>query len=136
MTDLVERVLAVIGETEQYAKDTMSTNGRASILGGDWLPAQWVYEDGRIRTAERRGVLVVAATWAREGAHISHNDPAAILRRCAADRKIVDLYRIGLNALSVAQGTILAGACKVRLGAYEKAVRALADGYGITVEEQ
>jgi hypothetical protein len=80
------------------------------------------------------GTLVVKWTWPYEAVHIAHNDPASVLRRCAADREIVDLYLATRTALEAAQGTVLAGACKVRLGAYENVLRALAEGYGLTAE--
>lgn len=62
-------------------------------------------------------------------------DPTTVLRHCAAHRKVVHHYEIGLDALAVAEGTILAGACKVRLGAYENVIRALAEGYDLSTDD-
>lgn len=115
----------------------MSTNGRASILGGDWLPAQWVYEGGRIRTAEKRSVMVVAATWVHEGEHIVRHDPHAELRRCAADRRIVEYYRDAHDDLARHQTLeyepSIEGHAEARGFAEGAAdiLRILAEGYGI-----
>lgn len=68
-------------------------------------------------------------------AHILRHDPASVLRRCAADRKIVEHWQATKTALDAAEGTILAGAGRVRLGAYDNVLLALAEGYGITEED-
>ena len=53
------------------------------------------------------------------------------LRRCAADRKMVEIYKGALVAVEVSKGTILAAATKLRLGAYQKMIDQLARGYGL-----
>jgi Family of unknown function (DUF6221) len=129
MNDLVERLLDAIGETEKIACVAAGTRTGSWEVEEfepthvDAVPASTWVDDGD------EGIAAVNGSY--RASHIAHNDPTAVQRRCAADRKIIDLYRVGLDALSVAEGTILAGACKVRLGAYEKAVKALAEGYGI-----
>jgi uncharacterized CHY-type Zn-finger protein len=54
-----------------------------------------------------------------------------VLRFCQAHQEIVDHWVATKNALTAAKGTILAGACKVRLGAYDNVLRSLARAYGI-----
>lgn len=61
--------------------------------------------------------------------------PNAILRRCAADRKIVEHWQITKAALDAAEGVVLQDTLKVRLGAYYYALTALAEGYGLTEED-
>lgn len=53
----------------------------------------------------------------------------ALLDLCEAHTAILDLWRAGHNAFKAAEGTILAGAAKVRLGAYEKTVRTVGLAY-------
>lgn len=63
--------------------------------------------------------------------HIIWHDPSHVLRVCQAHREIVEHWQATKDALSAAEGTILAGACRVRLGAYENVLKALAGAYGL-----
>lgn len=56
---------------------------------------------------------------------------AEYLRFCQAHREIVEHWQATKNALEAAEGTILAGACRVRLGAYDNVLKALASAYGL-----
>lgn len=52
-----------------------------------------------------------------------------LLARCEAQDAVLGLWGIAQDVLAVSQGTILAGGAKVRVGAYEKAVRGTALAY-------
>lgn len=88
MTDLVPHLLAAIAETEAVARAA--------------TPGPWEYEGDDVTDGEMysvhdgaHGDLVgntVAYTRDRQVpnmVHIVRNDPVAVLRRCAADRKLV-----------------------------------------------
>jgi len=58
--------------------------------------ADWYYEDGFVR-ARREDDMVATGSQdfleRKQGEHIALNDPASVLRRCAADRKLLTLHR-------------------------------------------
>jgi hypothetical protein len=125
--DLAARVLAAIDETERTAQAAVGS------LTGSWsvepfepsrpeaVPASAWVDDGD------EGIATVNGSFRAE--HIAHNDPAAVLRRCAADRKIVHRYQklASLPNKSYAQSSAL--------DAYRSVLYSLAEGYGITTEE-
>lgn len=83
MTDLVTRLREAIDETERVAREAgarWSLEGdRDELLldfGGHTTSAIGWYEDDALRPAEAR--------------HIVRQNPQVTLRRCAADRKILD----------------------------------------------
>jgi hypothetical protein len=61
--------------------------------------------------------------------HIARHDPARVLREVEARRRLIDQYEAMRAGVEAAAGTILAGAAKVRLGAYEMAVKIMALPY-------
>jgi hypothetical protein len=61
--------------------------------------------------------------------HIARHDPARVLREVEARRRLIDQYEAMRAGAEAAAGTILAGAAKVRLGAYEMAVKIMAMPY-------
>jgi hypothetical protein len=78
--DLAGKLLAAIGETERIAQEA----------GGVWslltIPAWSLPGDsGEVNLGDK--VLVTPVP--ESAAHIARHDPASVLRRCAADRKIV-----------------------------------------------
>lgn len=62
-------------------------------------------------------------------------DADLVLRLCQAHREIVEHWQATKVALDAAEGTILAGACRVRLGAYGNVLKALARAYDLDSEE-
>jgi hypothetical protein len=62
-------------------------------------------------------------------AHMARHDPDRELREVMAKLRIIDHYIATQTALTAAKGTTLEAALKVRLGAYENAVRMLAAIY-------
>ena len=94
--DLAARVLAAIEEAEQIA--------RASGGGDRLLPrgVSWRREPMTIaayhpgwshRVVGGYDSAVVDEAHETVARHIAHNDPATVLRRCAADRKLVEYVR-------------------------------------------
>lgn len=88
--DLVRQILAAIEETERLAGATIATVNPAK---GRWVVA------GEYGTEVRdsRGHLIVKHSWPNEIAHIIHNDPVSVLRRCAADRRMVEAVQRGIT---------------------------------------
>jgi hypothetical protein len=59
----------------------------------------------------------------------AHYDSRRVLAECEAKRRIVEQYEAMQAGVQAAEGTILVGAAKVRLGAYEMTLRFLAPVY-------
>lgn len=79
MTDLITRLLEAIGETERLAREAS--------------PGPWrAYRDSRgacvVFGDEQRVVVDTYAS--HDERHILRNDPPTVLRRCAADRKLIE----------------------------------------------
>lgn len=146
--DLAARVLAAIEETEQIAREAIGPGGNPRIgTAGQWNAYLEGGDDGwAIESDDAAGAscIVGAETMA---SHIAHHDPAATLRRCEADRKIVERYQVAARLLNRLNERAKAGI--VRLTERERQERAtegiranearavlvlLAKGYGITTE--
>lgn len=92
MSDLVSRLIAAIEETERLA-----TNCEGREWGHRFGPApdgeepeHWV---AGVPTSDTIAICGEDYTMARHhAAHIAHNDPTAVLRRCAADRRRLELH--------------------------------------------
>jgi hypothetical protein len=130
VTDLVRQILSAIEKAERLAHATIATVNPAK---GRWVVA------GECGTEVRdsRGHLIVKHSWPNEIAHIIHNDPVSVLRRCAADRRRLERHRPGLNALGNRQ---VCGYDRYPPDADTDwpcpDVLDLADSYGITQKEQ
>ncbi|MFF4848762.1 DUF6221 family protein [Streptomyces sp. NPDC001194] len=104
---------------------------RASKVTGRWV---YALELQRVRD----GDYVVANTGSAYGWHIEANDPAAVLRRCAADRKILEVHAYSGGSY---EPYACAGCGHDDMGALVEhcndceTLQALAEGYGITDEE-
>ena len=96
MPDLAEWLETAIGELEQAAE--LATTG-------PWVATSHGFVD--VVPSSSSGAFVASAAYAypdgssdpilqADAEHIALNDPAAVLRRCAADRKILDLVRRGI----------------------------------------
>lgn len=115
MSDLVSRLLAAIEEAERNAEKM------AQI--------RWFFTQAR-----RSGQTVMAEYFTR-------NDPAAVLRRCAVDRKLLELHaQVPTHEGSTKTGCKLclweySWGCDVQEGICDT-VKIVAEGYGISVEEE
>jgi len=114
VTDLAAAIRAAIDETEQDARSAWQENWR------------WYAEDKTVMThvdqsGEWDGYRVTGTR--ADAQHIARHDPAAVLRRVAADRKILELH--------AGSGDV----CDAHDASYEtvdcETVLALADAYGI-----
>lgn len=89
--DLATRLLAAIEETEAYAL-ALTRGGRT----GEWTAL--TTPRGDFRVLDELGYSVIEHTDVNSDpwfttVHVALNDPAATLRRCAADRKIVEIHK-------------------------------------------
>lgn len=129
MSDLVSRLLAAIEETEQAAR---------ACGGAPWVddvPAMVHVDPVAIRDSKwSLGHLgyVASADNSPIGdayrAHIVRNDPASVLRRCAADRRLLK------RLVEVSNPQYLKHSPGVQV-LVEFTLGQLAAGYGISVEE-
>lgn len=93
MSDLISRLLTAIEEAEEDARD-------ASTWGDDWSVADHVAPPWGEDTPD--DVILAAgkpvATMNTEyggclaASHVARNDPAAVLRRCAADKRVLERH--------------------------------------------
>lgn len=140
MDDLVPQILAAIEATETDARQAC---GRKP--GGDaWTiaevpPGRWgqdeqdteVIIDGKpvVRCDYEYGGVLFAE-------HIARHDPASVLRRCAADRKLLELHaQVPTHEGSTETGCKLclweySWGCDVQAGICDT-VSILAEGYGV-----
>jgi hypothetical protein len=125
MDDLTTRLLAAIEETERDAKDMPYDRP------GQWwvekTPKKLAWgESSRIYIESSGGTIAEVDDEAALAAdHLARQDPNRVLRRCAADRKIVAEAR-GLSDGVLKDDPVAA------LG--DLVLALLADGYGITEE--
>lgn len=136
VNDLTTRLLAAIEATEFTAKaaspGTWDFDGDEEVSEdvGDW-PVAYV-----------RGAMQAPGTQAANGGHIAANDPDTVLRRCAADRKMVNLH--ATTVFETIRGNPKYGrdywceTCHVPGDQggrnWCETLRLLAEGYGITEE--
>lgn len=126
MPDLHDWISQQIDEREALAR-------RASRNGAAWtvdLPMRTIRADDDFAVAETSG------PWAW---HIAANDPAAVLRRCAADRKILEIHAYSGG---VYEPYACTGCGHDDMGAWVEhandceTLQALAEGYGLTDDER
>jgi hypothetical protein len=149
MPDLVERLLATIDAKARRAE---------AALRSTWTVAEWEktmvvsngpHMDGWVTYGGNDGFdggVVNAAT----AAFIADNDPQTVLRRCAADRRMIERYLQASKTQSETSALLFQGRpasehaallhAQIEAGVaartWVRAVRDLADGYGITDTEE
>ncbi len=138
MPDLVEWLETAISEREEAAKNAGGMRWVTSVPG-------MVHVDPRQQAdnyyAFRTQGYVATVESPAHGEHLRLNDPAAVLRRCAADRKIIDEYREAQAAernyaemewppSMQERGRLERSDAAARTRAMYFAVEALAAGYG------
>lgn len=128
MSDLVERLDAVITELENAAREAKWSGEWRSTRNND-MPL--VCADVTLVNSEGEFLEYVATDVERSTAvHIALHDPETELRRCAAERKTLALHRVEEPEQDRLRG--FCAHCGWRFPCPD--VRNLAEGYGITEE--
>jgi len=124
--DLSTRLLEAITKAERAEVDALLETKTSWSLTDDGEGHEVHCECGWLLAGDGDELLVLARR------HVAqHGEPGSPLRLCKAHREIVEHWQANQNGLEAVEGTILAAACKVRLGAYDNVLKALAHGYGI-----
>lgn len=139
MSDIAEKLLKAIEAKEVLALATTSLNWKRhdTHVDSGGHCAVVMNED----SGDQRPLVAWLPTFTFPGWHvpgpwanaefIADNDPAAVLRRCAADRRIIDRYLKVIEAIETAEYTLT---LKVQATVYENTIRDLARGYGLEVD--
>lgn len=137
MSDLHTRIAAAIDRAEQVARDVIDAIGDSPWVV-EYLPTTQRITNARAYVIAETHVGSPLpgnrALWAPEPEHIALNDPAAVLRRCAADRRVLERHQ----HYTIPAGYDGAGMpnCN-RCNGYEwpcDEIEDLADRYGIEVQ--
>lgn len=120
MSDLVSRLLAAIDETERLAREAIDperpgthwhwvTNETDTPVAAGELAEAQNHQSISLRTIEEFetrsvGILPAFLLYGQDvnpgaGEHIVRNDPAAVLRRCAADKAAALWFKAGMDRL-------------------------------------
>jgi hypothetical protein len=83
--------------TQQIDRVGASARAAEKEQGRDWR-TRWEANGDYFEIIDDSGLLVADQAQPGASAHIALNDPAAILRRCAADRRILARHRLDPNA--------------------------------------
>jgi hypothetical protein len=121
--DLATRLLAAI--------DAKDATARAAAAG---TVPDWMGDGTDVISGDGHDYLSVAYSLGGPATaiHIAENDPACVIRRCAADRKIVELHGGGGHECSVFDHTGNPDFCHYVLeGDNCSTMLLLAEGYGI-----
>lgn len=129
MTDLRDKITAAIDRAEQVARATADVHdipewtAMAGVQGWDVL----------IDDPKHRYIIAIGAS-EEEALHIVLNDPAAVLRRCAADRRVLERHRTPAAVPIEDPGPYTCVACAGLAVWPCDDIRDLADRYGIELE--
>lgn len=133
--DLAARILEAIDRTEEIAR---AVDDNSAPWDG-----QWKSQYGLVVRTYNGWVLVHGTDAAplRTGLarHIAHNDPATVLRRCAADRRILNAHLTDVLSDTLYGRLYSCHTCHRFTDEgtprwWCETLLALADGYGITVD--
>lgn len=121
MSDLTEQLRAVIEQTEWIAEHAVT----------DSYDSHWREKGGnQIGVFTRRDHVVATFPIIGPIRHVIRHDPAAVLLRCAADRKLLDAYE---EIKAQHDRDEEESGVRGYLYGVEAAVKLLAEGYGIEV---
>ncbi|MFE9064951.1 DUF6221 family protein [Streptomyces violaceusniger] len=133
MCDLHAWISQQIGTTERLAVKA------AQCTANEWEAVCSLILTVRTESDERvAGEAVIESsfhTFDEALLHTARHDPAAVLRRCVADRKILDLYKVTKQIAEQSDDPNvmdLINAARQNLPALTSVVRSLAEGYGWT----
>jgi hypothetical protein len=123
--ELCTALRAALDETERLAK-AVKPLGYTDVMGGERVPETFLI--ARLRAAGEDGYPQRHADPAAK-AHFAHHDPASVLRRVAADRRVLDRHQN--------DGSDFCVYCTDNWAVVWPCVEIvdLADRYGITTEE-
>ncbi len=139
MSDLVSRLLAAIEAKEQKAQKAIAAKNVHCHVSSGPAGAEWTAYDGMVIgeneeplwDCEGSDTLCMAPEVAE---HVACNDPAAVLRRCAADRRLLARHKpLELSRETICEecspgGFLVGWPCPT--------VQIFAEGLGISVEEE
>ncbi|MES9522430.1 DUF6221 family protein [Streptomyces capoamus] len=137
MPDLHGWITQQITHLEALCRSTDKEHSR------DWI-ATWVASTDDFELLDSNGTLVARSLLPGAAGLLAIHDPAAVLRRCAADRKILDLHKPLATTWSdyyACAGCGYDGAdyCSEPVTEHVNdcpTLLALADGYGLTEEQR
>lgn len=136
----VEKLLAAIAEAERLAHEAAQVRSwwNRKPIGSAWEDA-----GGNVLDSND------AALWDDAGsdshrmpdaasAFIAHNDPAAVLQRCAADRRLIERYQFHENRYrNRVEASHTNRACRIDVYfAVCVMIQHVAAGYGLSVDEE
>lgn len=130
MTDnLAARLLAAIAETEQIARSSLADSWTVSNYH-EVITSAPVSDNLVVAIGDSGGGVYDVDT----AAHIAHNDPPTVLRRCEADRKMVELYQRLVVEDDNTTDDEYRWTTDARVTAVLACLRLLAEGYGVSLE--
>lgn len=127
MNDLVAWLREQLDEDERVALAAYGAKWEVGPTFGARDNRVYVREDGDL--IDSVGTCVIAGQvsnvpqFRANAAHIARWDPGRALAEVESKREIIAQYEAMQAGVDAARDTILAGAAKVRLGAYEKVLR-------------
>lgn len=132
MPDLYDWTVQQITAVENMVRAAEKEHGR------DWT-AQWIQSGDHFEITGHLGLLVADQVQPGAAGLITQHDPQAVLRRCAADRKLLTLHgpRGGDWQPYVCEGCGTAGICQDWVTEHSNdcpVLLAVAEGYGLTEE--
>ncbi|WP_020135026.1 DUF6221 family protein [Streptomyces sp. 351MFTsu5.1] len=134
MTDLHGWITQQVDRVEAVARAAADGDSGEWFVGRKWN----VYrtEDQELGTGVEINRLVVYGNVQAQSEHIALNDPAAVLRRCAADRKILDDHNVFADGSThcVGCGTDYESGPHVDNTNDCPTLLSLAEGHGLTPE--
>ncbi|OLE25887.1 MAG: hypothetical protein AUG44_14735 [Actinobacteria bacterium 13_1_20CM_3_71_11] len=147
MTDLTARLLAVIEETERIAQGAGGGSWRVDSINEGAVVSQVdslelegdvaAYIDATIEYGDPVGTPLRTPI----AVHVARHDPAAVLRRCAADRKILAAHEHETALIAFGGSSFGCVVCSPDYGpgvqplGWCDTIKALAEGYGLEVGE-
>lgn len=130
-TDLLARLRAAIDETERMARAAMEPANDDGV----WKRGGLSHDSARVAGL---GIVIYdeGGHDMDQAEHIARHDPASVLRRCAADRKILELHPSAQEEIGWTEEITICYTCRYDNGldSYSfpcPTIVALAAGYGI-----
>lgn len=129
MSDLVSRLLAAIEQTEEDARDASTRSAEWSVA--DHVAPPWGQEppdDAILAAGKPIARMNTEYGGCLAASHVARNDPAAVLRRTAADRRTLERHSRDKGPMAFCAHEMVPWPCED--------FRDLAARYGLSVEEE